>query len=49
MEFHINNGTGQIALGMSDIGSYLKIADPVAVDWYDCAGSLLLKTLKLPI
>lgn len=40
MKFYINNGTGQITLGMSEIGSYLKIADPVAVDWYDCAGSI---------
>lgn len=40
MQFKVKNGTGQITLGMSDIGSYLKIDTPVVVDWHDCRGSI---------
>lgn len=36
MQFNVENGTGQITLGMSDIGSYLKMGSQVVVDWYDC-------------
>lgn len=40
MKFTIENGKDICAIGLSDIGSYIRFNYPITVVWYDCRGSV---------
>lgn len=48
MEFKVENGTDQISIGLSDIGSYFRFDHPLSVVWYDCGGSVAKYFSLLP-
>lgn len=40
MKFEITNGTGKVAIGLSEIGSYFSYVKPNVTVWHDCHGSV---------
>ncbi len=40
MKIEVNNKHQILSLGLSDIGSYLKLYKPLTIQWHDCAGSV---------
>ena len=40
MVIKVENGKSLIQLKMNELGSYLKFIKPLAIDWFDCQGSI---------
>jgi hypothetical protein len=40
MEIEIENGSGEIYIGLTDLGSYFTFTGPIASTWFDCGGTL---------
>jgi hypothetical protein len=36
MNFQVENGSNQIAIGLSDLGSYFRFNKPLSFVWWDC-------------
>lgn len=49
MKINITNGTGHIAVGLSDVGSYIKIDKPVSLVWPDRGGSVAEYLCMMPM
>ncbi len=49
MNFNITNGTGYIAIGLCDAGSYIQINKPVTLVWPDAGGSVAEYLCLMPM
>jgi hypothetical protein len=38
MKIQVENGSNQIAIGLSDLGSYFRFNKPLSFVWWDCGG-----------